>query len=151
MLIYEKLKNSYYKNKQKIDEAEIQLQLPSYAYNKLQETGICKIKESTVDKYYKQAKKQYDKKRRIVDKNKHRDSMLLSKYKNLYKIGKELYKGEYKLALSRKNTHYGYYNFITYLDTDDIESIDNIILTDIKKQLNSNNKKTTNKSILDDI
>ena len=147
MITYERINNSYYKDKQLIDQLQVSLELPAYAFEKLQQSTICKVRQQTVETTYKANKKKYNAEKRKQDKQKAKDNKLLDKYKNLYITQFEPYKGSKRFALLRKNTKRGFYNFVTYLDDDTTQYINDQILIDIKKQLALKNKSNIDDSI----
>lgn len=61
-----------------------------------------------------------------------KDERLYNENKNKYKIEYNKYNIGNKIELVKKNK-YGYYNFVSYLDSDEESCIEQAILQDIKR------------------
>ena len=77
------------------------------------------------------------------------DDELFEKYRYDYIIRLLPYHKILKLCIERKNPKYGYYNFITYIDSED--EFKDIVIKDIKIRLNENSKiKKKDQELLED-
>ncbi|WP_300924541.1 hypothetical protein [uncultured Clostridium sp.] len=72
------------------------------------------------------------------------DDELFEKYQDNYVLKKQSYHKTSKLSIERKNNKYGYYNFLTYIDSED--QFKDIVIKDIKEQLNNKKKVGRKKS-----
>lgn len=60
------------------------------------------------------------------------DDKLFEKHKADYKMSMEPYHGKMKLGISRHNKRYGYWNFVSYIESED--DFKQVVLDDIKNQ-----------------
>lgn len=132
---YELIKNTYYKNGATVDESDVKLDLPKQVFQKLLNEKVCKIREESIEKSRNKNKKELDILNKAAEKENKKNQKLLDKYKEKYHISMEKYKGTNKLGLFRKNDRLGFYNFVTYLENDSKAYVDNLILKDIKEQI----------------
>ena len=111
MLIkYEKIGSRYKKSGKDISIDLIKKELKKYQIDKLNKTNTCNV--------------------RLSDEKNSKNIKILEKIRKLYKIEVSCNKKRGKFEIWKKNIKYGYYNFITYTDTNDQDIIDSIILTD---------------------
>ena len=75
------------------------------------------------------------------------DDKLFEKHKSEYKMSMEPYHGKMKLGISRYNKRYGYWNFISYIESE--EDFKQVVINDIKQQ-DKVAKQKKNKIVEDD-
>lgn len=80
------------------------------------------------------------------EKAKAQNDKLLAKNKDDYKVDICSYKTGEKIELWRKNKKYGYYNFATYLENTNEDTVNNAIIADVKEQEKIQKTKKSKKS-----
>lgn len=114
---YRIIGNKYQKSGKNISLKQVKKDLTPQQFYRLKKTKLCKIriKDQEIEK----------------NKKKSKDELLIQSNFNNYKLENGLHKGVKKLELWRKNTKFGYYNFVCYLNSK--EEINEAILKDIKQ------------------
>lgn len=91
------------------------------------------------------------KQEKIKKQRKSKEEKLLDKYKDDYRVETCKYKTGEKTELWRKNKRYGYYNFVSYLDSCDEEIVNKAIIDDVNNQAKLAKEKKLKKSEQSDI
>lgn len=143
LITYSIKNNKFYRNNQEIKESIIKDELGGDRFRKLKREKEIRVRSSiikteSIPKENKPKKIKKDPNEKLYEKN-----------KSLYKVDHTTYKTGLRIELWRKNTKYGYYNFVTYLETDSEEEIKEKIILDIKEQ-SKKEKEKKNKSLISD-
>ena len=129
---YKKDKNKYYKDNSPITLTKLKKELKNYQLKKLNENGFCNVRVETRPKEKRKKETPEEKAIRL-------DNAIYNKNINNYKIDYCTYKkgsfSQTRKELWRKNSRYGYFNFVCYVDNLDDSDIKDIIIADVKNQI----------------
>lgn len=145
LIHYTYVNSEYFREDEKISQQTARAELNNAQYNWLNKTGKCNVRPKadgvkvTIEKF----KVVKEPKQKVLS-----DDKLFEKHGAEYKLSKEPYKGTMKWGVSRHNKKYGYWNFVTYLESE--EDYKQAVIDDIKNQENIAKQKKQPKEIIDD-
>lgn len=145
LIHYTYVNSEYFREDEKISQQTARTELNNAQYNWLNKTGKCNVRPKTADV------KATIEKFKIIREPKNKvlpDDKLFEKHRAEYKIDKAPYKGTIKLGVERKNKKYGYWNFVSYIDSE--EDFKQVVINDIKNQENLAKQKKQPKDTIDD-
>lgn len=128
---YTFVESNFYKENKKVSEDLVKHELNNNQFRWLLKTGKCNIYSKNIE-IIKTEDKPLKQPKPIKIKPKVPDDKLYEMHKFEYRIVKMPYKHTIKLGVERHNKR-GYYNFVTYLESED--NYRDAVIQDIKDQL----------------
>lgn len=136
LITYKIKKGAYYRENTEINEDQIKAELSPDQFRKLKREKEIRIRNKGQIILEKKEKK-------------NKDDKLFEKHKENYRLEVGKYRTGDRLEIWRKNKKYGYYNFVSYITSED--EFKDTVIKDIKEQSSKEKSKKVSTIIDEDI